>query len=240
MNMINSPIYIIIPCYNEIENVKITAHRLMLFARRNTDLNIKIIFIDDGSNDGTFWALQSLKKNYPQCIRTKCFYGNVGKGFAVNEGLKYAYKLNKSCPTTALLLDCDLSVSPVNDLRGAFKLIDTERPALVMGQRVQLVPQPAHRRFFGWCFRKLVNWLFWWDIEDTQCPFKLIHRYQYPLIKLSTHGFAFDVELIKNCKRRNYQIKGISVQYRNQANSKVTFRKTLEMFKDIMKIKIKN
>lgn len=79
-------ISIVVPLLNESESLVELTERV---AKELTDINksFEIVFIDDGSTDGSFDVLKRLKKQYPQ-IRVIRFSRNFGKSAALSEGFR--------------------------------------------------------------------------------------------------------------------------------------------------------
>ena len=99
-------ISIVIPCYNEEDNIDEIFSRLIKTVDK-TDLNIdKIIFVDDGSFDQTWNKIISLKKKNSNIIMGIKFSRNFGHQYAVLAGLKFS----KSDLT--LIIDSDLQDPP--------------------------------------------------------------------------------------------------------------------------------
>jgi Glycosyltransferases involved in cell wall biogenesis len=73
-------ISVVIPVYNEEKNVSILIDKLMCSSGL-VGKEWEVIFIDDGSTDGTFFELQRLKEKIPQ-IKIIHFGINAGKAAA--------------------------------------------------------------------------------------------------------------------------------------------------------------
>ena len=96
---------LVIPCYNEIENLKLLLNRLRtVFYSEYWE----IILVDNGSTDNTQKILKGFisnnkKKEIEYLLIDLDF--NQGKGKALKEGIKFANK------NWVLTLDTDISVS---------------------------------------------------------------------------------------------------------------------------------
>ncbi len=110
---------IIIPVYNEvniIEKFVVKLHK----AFRN--LNVKYIFIDDGSKDGSKnWLENNLqnfidKNNYELILLKK----NKGKGFAVRKGIE------KIQGNYTIFIDSDLEYDP-DDALDLYKIVNENK-----------------------------------------------------------------------------------------------------------------
>ncbi len=220
---------IIIPCYNEEKTLKSTIKRVVDTFR---NIEYELILVDDGSTDNTEKEILKGFKAYPEKIRFHFSNENKGKGNAFYHGVKLAkYDL-------ILLLDCDLSVDPNNFFSSAIYeiLSDKSKPFIIATQRRQVIPQPLYRIFVGKCFKVLV-FVLTGLYMDTQNPFKLFYRMKEHLIDNKVDGFAFDVEILYNAKLKGISIFKTEVDYLNNEDSKVTFRKTLTMLLDLYKIR---
>ncbi len=79
---------VVIPVYNEADNVKILAFRV-LDVLSTLGMPYEIIFIDDGSGDGTDRVLRSLSEKYPN-VKAIRFRRNFGQTAALAAGFQYA------------------------------------------------------------------------------------------------------------------------------------------------------
>ena len=78
---------IIIPSYNEINNLKILLKKANKILSENKD--IEIIIVDNGSTDGSKNYLYNNKKFFPR-IKVVRVQKNIGYGFGIKYGLKFA------------------------------------------------------------------------------------------------------------------------------------------------------
>ncbi|MCM1055155.1 MAG: glycosyltransferase family 2 protein [Bacteroides sp.] len=95
---------IIIPAYNEEENIKNTASVIRGIMEENK-IPCEILFVDDGSSDGTWELIEGLAEADPS-VRGLKFSRNFGKEGAIFAGLK---RCRGDC---AAVIDCDLQHPP--------------------------------------------------------------------------------------------------------------------------------
>lgn len=95
---------VIIPAYNEQENIKNTA-AVIAEILTAVEIAYEIIFVDDGSADGT-WAEINAARGNNENVRGVRFSRNFGKEGAIFAGLKAA------AGDCAVLIDCDLQHPP--------------------------------------------------------------------------------------------------------------------------------
>lgn len=225
-------ISIIIPCYNEEKNIEKCIKELELFFfKMRKAYSYELIFVDDGSTDNTKRILNRFSR-YNTRINTVSYKENKGKGYAVRMGLM------KAKHNIRLILDCDLSVKPIELLYFNSKF-NTNHKFLVIGNRYQTVSQPKYRLFAGWIYRTIVKIMFKMKYHDTQCPYKILVNIPNKIIKdLNIDGFSYDVELIyKIEKNKVIPIYEQRVIYQNDTDSKVTLIKTFKMFFELLRIR---
>ncbi len=95
---------VIIPSYNENENIRRTAQTIAGILR-DAAIEYELIFVDDGSRDTT-WAEICAAHDSDPCVRGLGFSRNFGKEGAIFAGLKNA---RGDC---AVVIDCDLQHPP--------------------------------------------------------------------------------------------------------------------------------
>lgn len=95
---------VIIPSYNENENIRRTAQTIAGILR-DAAIEYELIFVDDGSHDTT-WAEICAAHDSDPCVRGLGFSRNFGKEGAIFAGLKNA---RGDC---AVVIDCDLQHPP--------------------------------------------------------------------------------------------------------------------------------
>lgn len=215
----------VIPAYNESACIA----RTVQDARRVLTMRgwqVEVVVVDDGSTDGTLEVLRTMRDAW---LNVASFSQNHGKGFAVRIGCLCASNPN------ILMLDADHSVHAKELNTPGEVLAGRQRYFVLKGSREQVVKQPLYRLFAGKVWQALV-WLKTGMWMDTQCPFMFMRLPRTFFKKLYINGFAFDVELLKNAKKHNYEVIVQQVRYYNRKDSKVTILKTVAMFYDLLKV----
>lgn len=95
---------IVIPCYNEEENVFVIYHEIKTTLKKIKDY--EMIFINDGSKDNTFLNLKKICNNTKENVQIINFSRNFGKESAMYAGLKM------SCGEYVSIIDADMQQDP--------------------------------------------------------------------------------------------------------------------------------
>lgn len=116
-------ILIFIPTYNEAKNAPLMCGEI---GRQSLDADL--LFIDDGSPDGTGKILEDLKAEFPRLV-VRHRAGKLGIGSAHAEAIQWAYEQGYR---TLVTLDCDFTHSPSDIPR---LLQESEGSDVVVGSR---------------------------------------------------------------------------------------------------------
>jgi glycosyltransferase involved in cell wall biosynthesis len=93
-------ISIVIPCYNEGENVELICKKL--FENQYSDNQIEILFVDDGSIDDTLYRIKKLAEIFPDKVKYISLSRNFGHQNALFAGI------SKSKGDCLIMLDSDM------------------------------------------------------------------------------------------------------------------------------------
>lgn len=160
---------VIVPCYNEEENVYDFYEELMknaaFFDKR--ELDVEVIYIDDGSKDKTVEKVKELAAG-DERVRLVSFSRNFGKEAAIYAGLK------KAKGDYAVMMDCDLQDPPAL-LPEMFRYIDEGYDSAAT-RRVTRKGEPVIRSFFARLFYKLMNKISKTEIVDGARDYRLMTR----------------------------------------------------------------
>jgi glycosyltransferase involved in cell wall biosynthesis len=185
----------VVPCYNEDKRLDIEA--FVDFVDRC--VVVDLIFVNDGSSDGTAGVLAKLRARRPRRISVVSLERNSGKAEAVRRGLLEGIG---SGADIVGFWDADLS-TPLDALPEMLATLEDRRNIdVVMGSRVQLlgrhVERNAMRHYAGRVFATLASMLLDMPVYDTQCGAKLFRVNSALRDSLDSPfivGWTFDVEL---------------------------------------------
>ena len=160
---------VIVPCYNEEENVRDFYDELC----KNTDffekkeIALEILYVDDGSKDKTVSEVKKLCAEDAR-VRLVSFSRNFGKEAAIYAGLQ------KCKGDLAVLMDADLQDPPAL-LPEMYSYIEQGYDS-VATRRVTRKGEPLIRSFFARMFYRLMNRISRTEIVDGARDYRLMTR----------------------------------------------------------------
>lgn len=185
---------VVIPCFNE--EARLDIERLGRLAESG---RVALLFVDDGSDDGTAALLRRLQ-DASSSTDVLTLPHNVGKAEAIRRGLLQG--IDSGAPVVGYY-DADLATPP-DELLRLIELLET-RPDLefVMAARVALlgrrVQRHAARHYLGRVFATVAALTLRIPVYDTQCGAKAL-RVSTAVREAISEPFrstwVFDVELI--------------------------------------------
>ena len=173
---------IVVPCYNEEAVLNETTGRLLevmqRVAEKHADLQGRIVYVDDGSSDGTWSLIGSLSKQHPQVMGLKLAH-NAGHQHALWAGLEWA----AAHVDAAISIDADLQ----DDVNVIPEMIDLFLGGkdIVYGVRRDRPTDTWFKRTTALAFYKLMSKL-GGDIVYNHADYRLMSR--RTLAALMTYG----------------------------------------------------
>lgn len=160
---------VIVPCYNEEESVADFYEELMKNSGffKEKDLNVEILYIDDGSQDGTVREVKKLHEK-DERVRLISFSRNFGKEAGIYAGLYHAKG------DYLVVMDVDLQDPPAL-LPEMFSYIEQGYDS-VATRRVTRKGEPIIRSLFARMFYRLMNKISSTEIVDGARDYRLMTR----------------------------------------------------------------
>lgn len=160
---------VIVPCYNEEENVQCFYEELMKNSSffEKEGLEVEILYIDDGSIDDTVAEVKKLREK-DERVHLVSFSRNFGKESAIYAGLQ------KAKGDYVVMMDADLQDPPAL-LPEMFSYIQQGYDS-VATRRVTRKGEPPIRSFFARMFYRLVNKISKTEIVDGARDYRLMTR----------------------------------------------------------------
>ncbi|HOO28388.1 MAG TPA: glycosyltransferase family 2 protein, partial [Lachnospiraceae bacterium] len=163
---------VIVPCYNEEQTVPLFYEEMKktmeVFKTEFPETAFELLFIDDGSGDGTMECIRALRKK-DECVHYVSFSRNFGKEAAIYAGLSKAHGDH------VVLMDADLQ-DPPSLLPQMYTAVTKEGYDSAATRRVTRKGEPRIRSFFARCFYKLINRLSETEIVDGARDYRIMTR----------------------------------------------------------------
>ena len=234
-----SKISVIIPTYNEAENLSILVRKIF----DQSIENLNILIIDDSSPDGTAEIVNQLSKEFPGKIELVQRKKKLGLGSAYKLGYRKAIEAGSDI---VVQMDGDLSHSPryildfLQQLHGSDIVVGSR---YIEGGEIDKNWNPLRKIIskLGVISIRLVTGL---KVKDVTSGFK---AYNIDVLKtlnlqnLKCNGFGFQAEMLHSCTRNGYLIKEHPIYFndRNNGKSKMSIHIILEAIKYLTLIRFK-
>ncbi|MBD5494131.1 MAG: glycosyltransferase family 2 protein [Lachnospiraceae bacterium] len=160
---------VIVPCYNEEENIADFYHELLKNQEffNEKKLELEILYIDDGSKDNTVSEVKKLREQ-DERVHLMSFSRNFGKEAAIYAGLQ------KSKGDYVVIMDVDLQDPPAL-LPEMYSYIEKGYDS-VATRRVTRKGEPMIRSAFARMFYRLMNRISKTEIVDGARDYRLMTR----------------------------------------------------------------
>lgn len=209
-----SPNLVIIPTYNEKENIESIIRAV--FAQ---EVAFELLIIDDGSPDGTANIVKKLQKEFPDRLHILERKGKLGLGTAYIAGFKWALEQKYDY---VFEMDADFSHNP-NDLVKLYKACSEGGADVAIGSRyvsgVNVVNWPIGRVLMSYFASKYVRFVLGMKIADTTAGFKCYKRKVLETIELDKirfKGYAFQIEMKFTAYKCGFKLVEVPIIFINR------------------------
>ena len=231
---------VVIPTYNEIENIEPLLRDIILLQR-----DFDILVVDDNSPDGTSALVEKLIIEYPNNIFLLKRTSKLGLGTAYIAGFKWALKRHYDF---IFEMDADFSHNP-KDLLRLYSACENENCDMAIGSRyvtgVNVVNWPMNRVLLSWGASRYVRWITGMKIDDTTAGFICYRRHVLETINLDAIkfvGYAFQIEMKFKTYLSKFKIKEVPVIFtdRTKGTSKMSKGIISEAIFGVLTMKLKS
>lgn len=230
---------VVIPTYNEIENIESIIHAVFSLPKP-----FHILVVDDNSPDGTYHKVVELQKKYPTqlfiALRTK----KSGLGTAYVHGFKWALANNYDY---IFEMDADFSHNPLDLIR--LQEACENGADLAIGSRysngVNVVNWPLSRVLLSYFASVYVRIITGMKIADATAGFKCYKRQVLEAInlnKIKFVGYAFQIEMKYRVFVKKFKIVEVPIIFtdRTKGQSKMSGSIIREAVIGVILLRIKN
>ena len=199
---------VIIPTYNEIENIEKMIRTVFDLPRE-----FELLIVDDGSPDGTANKIKELQKEYVGKLYIEERQGKLGLGTAYIHGFKWALARNYDY---IFEMDCDFSHNP-KDLVRLLEACENGADVAV-GSRYckggKVSNWPLGRILMSYFASVYVRLILWIPVKDTTAGFKCYRKkvlQTLELDKIRFMGYAFQVEMKYRAYKKGFKIMEVPI-----------------------------
>jgi len=230
-------ILIIIPTYNELENLPKLLPEVL-----SKDENINVLIVDDNSPDGTAGFVENQMKNNNRIHLIKRS-SKQGLGTAYIAGFKYALQNNFQI---IFEMDADFSHDPKEIPRFLDEIKNSD---VVLGSRyingVNVINWPLRRLLlssFANLYTRIITGL---PVHDATGGYKCFKRNVLETIDLDrvkSNGYAFQIEMTFKAWKKGFKVKEIPIIFvdRVKGKSKMSKKIVREAVTMVWKLRIKS
>ena len=231
---------VIIPTYNEIDNISIAIEKVLSLGE-----NFDILVVDDNSPDGTAEVVKGFVSKHLNRVFLEIKNIKEGLGKAYTLGFNWAMARNYEY---IFEMDADLSHDP-NDLVRMYNELQNINCDVVIGSRyingINVVNWPLSRiilSYFASIYSRIITGL---PVKDATSGFVGFKREVLEKMNLSSilfNGYAFQIELKFKAFKNNFKILEIPIIFRDRVHgeSKMSGNIIFEAVFGLIKLKIKS
>ena len=195
---------VVMPVYNEGGTLREVVQRVLA-----VPLDVELICVDDGSNDGSREILEELRQQFPQ-IRVLLQPQNMGKGAALRRGIQEA------SGEYVIVQDADLEYDPA-EYPVLLGPLEQGKADVVFGSR--FLGSAPHRVLYFWhsvgnrALTLLSNCLTNINLSDMETSYKVFRREVIQSIPIEENRFGFEPEITVKVARRKLRIYEVGISY---------------------------
>lgn len=231
---------IVIPTYNERENIKQLLDRINDVIQRS-EHNINVLFVDDSSPDGTSLIIESLSSTY-RFVSLLKRGKKMGLGSAYIDGFRFV--IDKMNPDIIVEMDADLQHPPekipelINMVAYGYHVVIASRRVSGGGE----VGFGLFRRIVSRSANYLSRIILGLRVRDSTSGFRAYSAYaarELVRLKLPAEGYSFQVASIYLLQRKGIKMIEIPFTFyaREKGRSKLTFNEIINFIKMLLSIK---
>jgi dolichol-phosphate mannosyltransferase len=216
---------IIIPTYNESENIELIINKILLLNDSND-----ILVVDDNSPDGTSKIVSDLKKENIDRIFLIVRDNKLGLGSAYKEGFNWALNKNYSY---IFEMDADLSHDP-EEIVNLKELLIKSDSDVAIGSRyldgVSVVNWPLSRIFLSYFANIYVRIITGMPIKDATSGFIGYTNESLSSLNIDNikfNGYAFQIEMKFKLWKKNFKLREHQIIFVNRKSGKSKMDKNI-------------
>ena len=219
-------ISVIVPLYNEEESLP-KLHEWIHRVMDEHGYEWEVIFVDDGSNDGSWNVVQELKQADNQHVRAIKFRHNYGKSPALHCGFQAAQG------NVVITMDADLQDSP-DEIPALYEMITKEKYDLVSGWKKKRYDAKLTKNLPSKLYNATARMVTGLKLHDMNCGLKAYRREVVKNIEVFGEMHRYIPYLAKNAGFTRIGEKVVTHRKREFGVSKFGLNRFVNGYLDLM------
>jgi dolichol-phosphate mannosyltransferase len=231
---------VIIPTYNELENIERIIRKVF-----SLEKHFDVLIVEDNSPDGTAAIVHKLMEKFPNRLYMEERKGKLGLGTAYIHGFKWALNHNYGY---IFEMDADFSHNP-EDLEKLYDACAHQGADIAIGSRyikgVNVVNWPMGRVLMSYVASMYVRFITRMPIMDATAGFKCYRKRVLEAIsfdKIKFVGYAFQIEMKYTAWKMGFKILEVPIIFtdRTAGVSKMSSHIFKEAVLGVLRLRCKN
>ena len=192
-------ISLIIPCFNEEQNLEKLLGKLNLLLNEFSDEKIEIVIVDNGSTDNS----NNIIRNHKLVLDKRIFLLNIKKNIGYGDGLNQGINFSKG--EVICWFHADLQFDPLDAIKiyKKFKNVLSKEEIFIKGKRIN---RSLFDNVFTFGMSLLTFFLFKKKINDINAQPKIFKRSFLKFINNPPIDFSFDIYFLLIASKNNIKI----------------------------------
>lgn len=241
--MSDSRTVVVLPTYDERENIAPLFEKLSV-VRGGLESELHVLFVDDGSPDGTAQAVKEIMKEHDY-VHILERGSKKGLGTAYLDGFRYA--IESLDPSIFVQMDSDLQHPPDK----VKPLVETVLAGADAAVGSRYIPGGSFEGLEG--TRRIVSWGANWlarnilglPVHDTTTGFKAFSRKAVDTllqVRMHSAGFIYQVESLYVFKQNGLKMVEVPFVFelRERGRSKMSDKEVWEFFRSVIAMRFRN
>lgn len=220
-------ISVVIPLLNEKDSLK-ELHDWIVSVMQSNSFSYELLFIDDGSTDGSWQTITQLSQSNPN-VKGIRFLKNFGKSQALHAGFE------KALGNVIITMDADLQDNP-EEIPELYKMVIEEGYDLVSGWKKKrfdsVISKNLPSKLFNWAARRTSKV----KLNDFNCGLKAYSNEVVKHIDVYGEMHRYIPVLAKNAGFGNIGEKVVKHQARKYGHTKFGMNRFINGFLDLITI----
>lgn len=230
---------VVIPTYNEIENISIMIAKVM-----SLEGDFDLLIVDDGSPDGTASAVRELQPQHPDRLHLLERSGKLGLGTAYLTGFRWALEQGYDY---VFEMDCDFSHDP-DDLERLYRACAEEGADVAIGSRyvtgVNVINWPIGRVIMSYYASAYVRRVLGMPVRDCTAGFVCFRAEVLRTIDLDRirmRGYGFQIEMKYSAWKLGFRLTEVPIIFtdRTRGSSKMSSGIFGEAFWGVLRMRLR-